>query len=129
MQLVEIVLHDPARERVVVIDPVRHRKTEIATVQLERLGASLAKWAQASDDRLVRWAGGPDFNDDLREEEGRLELAGPRARYAVTHVAAAAPAYLTASGYGDLAAKIPGGADWILADVTGVEPIDADVWR
>ena len=44
-------------------------------------------------------------------------------------VAAAAPAYLTASGYGDLAAKIPGGADWILADVTGVEPIDADVWR
>ena len=44
-------------------------------------------------------------------------------------VAAAAPAYLTASGYGDLAAKIPGGADWILADVTGVEPIDPDVWR
>lgn len=91
MQLVEIVLHDPARERVVVIDPVRHRKTEIATVQLKRLGASLAKWAQASDDRLVRWAGGPDFNDDLREEEGRLELAGPRARYAVTHVAASSP--------------------------------------
>ena len=44
-------------------------------------------------------------------------------------VAAAAPAYLTASGYGDLAAKIPGGADWILADATGVEPIDPDVWR
>lgn len=44
-------------------------------------------------------------------------------------VAAAAPGHLTASGYGDLAAKIPGGADWILADVTGVEPIDQDVWR
>lgn len=44
-------------------------------------------------------------------------------------VAAAAPGFLTASGYGDLAAKIPGGADWILADATGVEPIDADVWR
>jgi hypothetical protein len=29
MQLVEIVLHDPARERVVVIDPVRRLKTEI----------------------------------------------------------------------------------------------------
>lgn len=43
-------------------------------------------------------------------------------------VIAAAPGFLTASGYGDLAAKIPGGADWILADVTGVEPIDADVW-
>lgn len=43
-------------------------------------------------------------------------------------VIAKAPSYLSASGYGDLAAKIPGGADWILADVTGVEPIDADVW-
>lgn len=41
---------------------------------------------------------------------------------------AAAPNFLTASGYGDLAAKIPGGADWILADVTGIEPIDEDVW-
>lgn len=44
-------------------------------------------------------------------------------------VVAAAPKHLTASGYGDLAAKIPGGADWILADITGVEPIDAEVWR
>ncbi|MHA6525949.1 sn-glycerol-1-phosphate dehydrogenase [Tessaracoccus sp. G1721] len=43
-------------------------------------------------------------------------------------VVAAAPGFLTASGYGDLVAKIPGGADWILADVTGVEPVDQDVW-
>lgn len=44
-------------------------------------------------------------------------------------VAAAAPAAMTASGYGDLAAKIPGGADWILADATGVEPINDHVWK
>ncbi|MHA7861327.1 sn-glycerol-1-phosphate dehydrogenase [Tessaracoccus sp. Y36] len=43
-------------------------------------------------------------------------------------VVAAAPPTMTASGYGDLVAKIPGGADWILADYTGIEPIDADVW-
>lgn len=43
-------------------------------------------------------------------------------------VIARAPGALTASGYGDLAAKIPGGADWILADITGVEPIDERVW-
>ena len=43
-------------------------------------------------------------------------------------IVAAAPPWMTASGYGDLAAKIPGGADWILADVTGVEPIDPSVW-
>lgn len=44
-------------------------------------------------------------------------------------VAAAAPAAMTASGYGDLAAKIPGGADWILADAAGVEPINDHVWE
>lgn len=43
-------------------------------------------------------------------------------------VVAASPPTMTASGYGDLVAKIPGGADWILADYTGIERIDADVW-
>ncbi len=43
-------------------------------------------------------------------------------------VVAAAPPIMTASGYGDLVAKIPGGADWILADYTDIEPIDTDVW-
>ncbi|ROR55749.1 glycerol-1-phosphate dehydrogenase [NAD(P)+] [Luteococcus japonicus] len=43
-------------------------------------------------------------------------------------VTARAPQWMVASGYGDLAAKIPGGADWILADAAGVEPIDEHVW-
>jgi hypothetical protein len=91
MRLVEIVLHDPARERVVVVDAVHRRKTEIPLIRLERLSVSLAKWARSSDDRLVRWAGGPDFASGLREEEGRLELAGPRVRYAVSHAVADSP--------------------------------------
>jgi len=91
MKLVDIVLHDPVRERVVVIDPVRNLRTEIPTVRLERLGVSLAKWARSSDDRLVRWAGGPDFTEGLREAQGTIELSGPRARYAVRHVAASSP--------------------------------------
>ncbi len=91
MKLVEIVLHDPVRERVVIIDPVRRVKTEISTVQLERLASSLAKWARESDDRLVRWAGGPDFAEGFHEQDDTIELAGPRARYAVKHVAATSP--------------------------------------
>lgn len=79
----EIVLHDPARERVVVIDPVRQVKTQVEAIRLERLSVSLASWARGSDDRLVRWAGGPDFTSGFTEEEGHLELAGPRVRYAV----------------------------------------------
>jgi glycerol-1-phosphate dehydrogenase [NAD(P)+] len=41
---------------------------------------------------------------------------------------AGAPRRCTASGLGDLIEKIPAGADWILADELGVEPIDREVW-
>lgn len=92
MELVEIVLHDPARERVVVIDPRRGRKTEIPLVRLERLGVSLAKWARSSDDRVIRWAGGPDFTAGFTESGRTLELNGPRVRYSVVHAAAESPA-------------------------------------
>lgn len=91
MQLVEIVLHDPARERVVVIDPVRRVKTEIPLIRLERMSVSLAKWARSSDDRLVRWAGGPDFTGNFAEDDETLVLSGPRVRYAVTLAAAESP--------------------------------------
>ncbi|WP_353135227.1 sn-glycerol-1-phosphate dehydrogenase [Pseudopedobacter sp.] len=39
-----------------------------------------------------------------------------------------APTEMTASGYADLFAKITAGADWILADSLGVEPIDPQAW-
>ena len=43
-------------------------------------------------------------------------------------VLTAAPAIMTASGYGDLLGKVPAGADWIVADALGVDPIDPHVW-
>jgi glycerol-1-phosphate dehydrogenase [NAD(P)+] len=39
-----------------------------------------------------------------------------------------APSAMTASGYADLFAKITAGADWIVADALGLEPIDAKAW-
>jgi hypothetical protein len=97
MRLAEIVLHDPARERVVVIDPHRDVKTQVETIRLERLSVSLAKWARGADDRLVRWAGGPDFGDGITEKENSLELVGPRVRYAVAY--GAAPSSEAAASY------------------------------
>jgi len=88
----EIVLHDPVRERVIVVDPQRKLKTQIDTLRLERLSVSLGKWARSSDDKLVRWAGGPDFSDAITQRETGIDLAGPRARYVVDVSPAPSPA-------------------------------------
>jgi glycerol-1-phosphate dehydrogenase [NAD(P)+] len=42
---------------------------------------------------------------------------------------AGAPAGMNASGYADLLAKNVSGADWILADALGIEPIDLPAWE
>lgn len=44
-------------------------------------------------------------------------------------IAAAAPASMTASGYADLIAKIPAGADWMLADAVGSEAVHPVAWE
>ena len=44
-------------------------------------------------------------------------------------VAASAPREMTASGYADLIAKIPAGADWMPADAIGSEAIHPLAWR
>ncbi|MDT8855483.1 sn-glycerol-1-phosphate dehydrogenase [Paracoccaceae bacterium Fryx2] len=43
-------------------------------------------------------------------------------------VIAAAPLAMTGWGYGDLAGKVPAGADWIVADALGIEPVDTVAW-
>lgn len=40
-----------------------------------------------------------------------------------------APPEMFAAGYADLMAKIPAGADWIVADCLGLAPVRADVWE
>ena len=57
-----------------------------------------------------------------------LSCPAPLVCVADLDVMAAAPQVMTASGYGDLLGKIPAGADWILADALGLEPIDRKVW-
>jgi glycerol-1-phosphate dehydrogenase [NAD(P)+] len=44
-------------------------------------------------------------------------------------VIATAPEGLNASGYADLVAKVPAGADWILADGLGIDAIDPENWE
>lgn len=58
-----------------------------------------------------------------------FDCPAPAAVLADLEVIAAAPAVLNAAGYADLLAKIPAGADWIVADALGIERIDRDVWN
>ncbi len=96
--------------------------TKLASKELDR-GYAVVGTAASMDG--YTGAGAP-----MTENGVKVTRPCPAPRVAILDldVVADAPASMTASGYGDLAAKIPGGADWILADVTGVEKIDDDVW-
>src|SRR5947208_12228447 len=53
----------------------------------------------------------------------------PQAVLADLKIIQAAPPEMNASGYADLLAKTTAGADWILADALGIEPIQPEAWR
>lgn len=58
-----------------------------------------------------------------------VETRAPRVILADVRVLAAAPKEMTAAGYADLAAKIPAGAEWMIADLFGTEPIIPAAWN
>ncbi len=58
-----------------------------------------------------------------------FECTAPVAIIADIDVIANAPKDMTAAGYADLAAKIPAGAEWMIADLMGTEPIDPPAWH
>jgi glycerol-1-phosphate dehydrogenase [NAD(P)+] len=57
-----------------------------------------------------------------------FDCPAPQVVVADLDVIEAAPQEMTASGYADLLAKVTAGADWVLADALGVEPIDRLAW-
>ena len=58
-----------------------------------------------------------------------LPCPAPLALAADTDVLKAAPPEMAAAGYADLAAKIPAGADWLIVDTLGLEPVRPEVWQ
>lgn len=53
----------------------------------------------------------------------------PRAVVADLDILCAAPAEMSAWGYADLLAKVPAGADWIVADALGAEAMNSRAWE
>ncbi len=65
------------------------------------------------------------------EKDGHKQTLGcpaPTAVVADVNVLVGAPKRMTASGYADLLGKVTSGADWLVADALGVEPIDGQGW-
>ncbi len=58
-----------------------------------------------------------------------FDCPAPQAVVADLEVLRHAPPAMNAAGYADLLAKITAGADWIVADALGVEPIDPTAWE
>ena len=58
-----------------------------------------------------------------------FDCPAPVALLADVDVLANAPKAMTAAGYADLAAKIPCGAEWMIADLFGTEPIIPEAWH
>lgn len=58
-----------------------------------------------------------------------FDCPAPELIVADLDVLCAAPPELSAAGYADLLAKLPAGADWLLADALGVEPLHPEAWK
>jgi len=63
-----------------------------------------------------------------RGDKQTFNCPAPQAVLADIEIIRHAPSTLTAAGYADLFAKVPAGADWILADELGVEAIEPTAW-
>ena len=58
-----------------------------------------------------------------------FDCPAPLAILADVDVIANAPKEMTAAGYADLAAKIPCGGEWMIADIMDAEPIIPEAWH
>lgn len=71
------------------------------------------------------------FGASIEYNECKQTFSCPAPRGALIDMAivSKAPVKMNAAGYADLIAKIPAGADWMLADLLGTEPIDQVAWN
>ena len=66
--------------------------------------------------------------NDERGAKINIQAKAPIVVVADTKILADAPWDMNVAGYTDLAAKVSSGADWIIADLFGTEPIDPVSW-
>jgi len=67
--------------RFVLIDPVRHVKTELTTDRIDAAIGKLRSWAERQPDPLLRFAANPTFEESFDEETGVLVLDSRAMQY------------------------------------------------
>jgi glycerol-1-phosphate dehydrogenase [NAD(P)+] len=102
-----------------------------AIIDLTKLAAHVCGRRYMSVATAASMDGYTAFGASITREGAKqtLDCPAPLGVIADLDVIAAAPEGLNASGYADLIAKCPAGADWILADALGIDPIDDANWQ
>jgi glycerol-1-phosphate dehydrogenase [NAD(P)+] len=90
-----------------------------------RLGREYVTVATAASMDGYASSGSPIVTDGYKKT---INAAAARVILADTDVLVGAPTELTAAGYADLLGKVTSGADWILVDELGIDPIDSRGW-
>jgi len=67
--------------------------------------------------------------NDQRGAKVSFKCKSPMIIVADSKVLSSAPYFLNAAGYADLAAKVSSGAEWMIADLFGTEPIHKEAWQ
>ncbi len=98
---------------------------DVAKYAAHRVGRPYFCVASAASMDGYSSAGAPLSEDGFKHT---IQCKPPRIIVADLDVIASAPTEMTGWGYGDLAGKMPAGADWILADHLDIEAIDDVAW-
>ncbi|MGH2530789.1 MAG: sn-glycerol-1-phosphate dehydrogenase [Thermomicrobiales bacterium] len=98
---------------------------DIVKLGAYRAGRSYLSVATAASMDGYAASGGAMVNDGFKQT---LACPAPRAILADLDLLAGAPQTMTAAGYADLLGKVTAGADWLVADALGIEPVLPDVW-
>lgn len=78
----EITLLDIPRNRIVLIDPARKIRTELATEKLASFVDQLRVRASQQSDPLIKFAAAPNFNES-RDDAGHMIFTSPQITYRV----------------------------------------------
>ncbi len=87
----EVVVFDPAKGRLVLLDLERRIRTELNTAEVEQFSQRLKQWASQQQDPLLRFLGAPEFSEQFDEVSGELILSSAWLTYRILLADAPSP--------------------------------------